>query len=115
MAVIRMLIEVYGGIVQNLYVADESPESQLEAVIVDWDYESYDGAGDCVVHAIGLDGKPTLACVSQAQPKPWRLLPSTGILDVLDRAGLASFGSPTEAASPPGEIAVKRRSVRGTP
>ena len=69
MAAIRMLIEVYGGIVQNLYVAQESPESQLEAVIVDWDFECYDGVGDCVVHAIGLDGNPTLACVSQAQPK----------------------------------------------
>ena len=115
MAAIRTLIEVYGGIVQNLYVAQESPESQLEAVIVDWDFECYDGVGDCVVHAIGLDGNPTLACVSQAQPKPWRLLPSTGILDVLDRAGLANFGLPTEAASPPGEIAIKRRSVRGTP
>jgi hypothetical protein len=94
MAAIRMVIEVYGGVVQNAYVAHEAPETQLEAVIVDWDYESYDAPDDCVVHATGLDGAPALACVSTARLKPWRLLAAAGIQDVLDRAGLASFGSP---------------------
>jgi hypothetical protein len=88
-----MVIEVYGGVVQNAYVAHEAPETQVEAVIVDWDYESYDAPGDCLVHATGLDGAPALACVSTARLKPWRLLAAAGIQDVLDRAGLADFGS----------------------
>ena len=91
---IRIVIEVFGGVAQNLYVADDAPETLVDAVIVDWDYEYYD-ASDCLVHATGLDGEPTLAAVFAATLKPWRLLPTAGIQDVLDRAGLADFGSPS--------------------
>ena len=100
MAVIRMVIEVYGGLVQNVYASHEAPETLVEAVIVDWDYESYEAPDDCLVHAVGLDGAATLACVSTARLKPWRLLPASGIQDVLDRAGLAAFGSPPLADEP---------------
>ena len=60
---ISLVIEVYGGMVQNVYVAHESPDALLQAVVVDWDYESYEASDDCVVHVTGLDGNPTLACV----------------------------------------------------
>lgn len=103
---ISLVIEVYGGVVQNVYVAHESPDALLRAVVVDWDYEYYEAPNDCVVHATGLDGNPTLACVAMAQLKPWRLLPAAGILDVLDRAGMAAFGTPAgetpPLAKPPG-------------
>ena len=92
MPCIRIIIEVYGGVAQNVYVADDVPETRVEAVIVDWDYEYYD-ASDGLVRATGLDGEPTLAAVFAATLKPWRLLPTAGIQDVLDRAGLADFGS----------------------
>lgn len=97
---ISMVIEVYGGVVQNVYVAHESPDALLQAVVVDWDYEHYDMQDDCVVHATGLDGNPALACVSRARLKPWRLLLAAGILDVLDRAGMATFGMATGEAPP---------------
>jgi hypothetical protein len=97
MSRIRIVIEVYGGVAQNVYVAHEAPEMVVEAVIVDWDHEFYEAHDDCLVHAAGLDGEPTLACVSAATLKPWRLLPAAGIQDVLDRAGLADFGSPSAA------------------
>lgn len=64
---IFLVIEIYGGIVQNVYVAHESPDALLHAVVVDWDYEYYKAPDDCVVHATGLDGNPTLACVSMAK------------------------------------------------
>jgi len=35
-----MVIEVYGGVAQNVYVAHEALATQLEVVILDWDYES---------------------------------------------------------------------------
>lgn len=97
---ISLVIEVYGGIVQNVYVAHESPDALLQAAVVDWDYEYYEAPDDCVVHATGLDGNPTLACVSRARLQPWRLLSAAGILDVLDRAGMAAFGAPTGVAPP---------------
>ena len=100
MSRVRIVIEVFGGVAQNVYVAHETPETLVEAVIVDWDYEHFDGPGDCLVHATGLDGEPTLACVSPAALKPWRLLPAAGIQDVLDRAGLAAFGSPVADQTP---------------
>src|SRR5574340_142461 len=115
MSRVRIVIEVFGGVAQNVYVAHETPETLVEAVIVDWDYEHYDGPGDCLVHATGLDGEPTLACVSPAALKPWRLLPAAGIQDVLDRAGLADFGSPVSDQSPttpgrtPGPVGFKDR------
>ncbi|HUY91166.1 MAG TPA: hypothetical protein VMV10_20675 [Pirellulales bacterium] len=93
----RMVIEVYGGVAQNVCLDHDAPETLVEAVIVDWDYEHYGAPADCLVHATGLDGEPTLACVSAATLKPWRLLPAAGIQDVLDRAGLADFGSPIAA------------------
>ena len=118
MSRIRIVIEVYGGVAQNVYVANETPEMLVEAVIVDWDYEHYEAPDDCLVHATGLDGEPTLACVSAATVKPWRLLPAAGIQDVLDRAGLADFGSlpATEAqdtARPKGEPLGFHRSPHG--
>lgn len=94
MSRIRIVIEVYGGVARNVYVAHEAPEMVVEAVIVDWDHEFYEAHDGCLVHAAGLDGEPTLACVSTATLKPWRLLPAAGIQDVLDRAGWADFGSP---------------------
>src|SRR6185437_13487318 len=101
-AALRMVIEVYGGVVQNIYIAHETAENRVAAVIVDWDYESYDAVDDCVVHATGPDGRPMLACVSIAKPKPWRLLTAAGLQDILDRAGLADFGSLAAAPDPPG-------------
>lgn len=94
MSRLRIVIEVYGGVAHNVYVAHETPEKLVEAVIVDWDYEHYDAPDDCLVHATGLDGEPTVACVLPAKLKPWRLLPAAGIQDLLDRAGRADFGSP---------------------
>lgn len=94
MSRIRIVIEVYGGVAQNVYVANETPEMLVEAVIVDWDHEFYETHDDCLVHAAGLDEEPMLARVSAATLRPWRLLPAAGIQDVLDRAGLADFGSP---------------------
>jgi hypothetical protein len=100
MPCLRIVIEVYGGVAQNVYVADDVPETLVEAVIVDWDYEYYD-ASNCLVRATGLDGEPTLAAVFAATLKPWRLLPTAGIQDVLDRAGLADFGSPLTSEGQP--------------
>ena len=116
MSCIRIVIEVYGGVAQNVYVAHETPETLVDAVIVDWDHEHYEAPDDCLVHATGLDGEPTLAYVSAATVKPWQLLPAAGIQDVLDRAGLADFGSqPTTAAqesarSKPKPLGLQRRS-----
>ena len=93
MPCIRILIEVFGGVAQNVYVADDVPETLVEAVIVDWDYEYYDASDDSLVRATGVNGEPTLAAVFAAKFKPWRLLPTAGIQDVLDGAGLAEFGS----------------------
>ena len=92
---IRMVIEVYGGVAQNIYVAHEAPETLVDAVIVDWDHEHYDSPDNCLVHATGPDGEPMLACLLPAALKPWRLLPAAGIQELLDRAGLADFGSPS--------------------
>ena len=118
MSRIRIVIEVYGGVAQNVYVAHETPETLIEAVIVDWDHEHYEAPDDCLVHATGLDGEPTLACVSAATVKPWRLLPAAGIQNVLDRAGRADFGSPLatkeqDTASPKGEPLDFHRSPHG--
>lgn len=117
MSRIRVLIEVYGGVAQNVYVAHEAPETLVDAVIVDWDHEHYEAPDDCLVHATGLDGEPTLACVSAATVKPWRLLPAAGIQDVLDRAGLADFGSPLapELPATPPQAYERLRAVGRTP
>ncbi len=115
MSRIRTVIEVYCGVVQNVYVAQESPETLVEAVIVDWDYEHYDAGDDCVVPATGLDGIPTLASVSIARLKPWRLLPAAGIQDVLDRVGLAEFAAPYEAGEPAGQTPEKSGAFRAKP
>lgn len=95
MPCVRILIEVFGGVAQNVYVAHDAPETLVEAVIVDWDDEHYDATDDCLVRAAGLDGEPVRAAVFPAALKSWRLLPAAGIQDVLDRAGLADFGSPS--------------------
>ena len=100
MSCVRVVIEVYGGVVHNVYIAHQAPETLVEAVVVDWDHEHYDAPDDCVVHATGFDGEPTLACIQTATLKDLRLLPGAGIQDVLDRAGLADFGSPLAAESP---------------
>ena len=118
MSRIRIVIEVYGGVAQNVYVSHDPPKTLVDAVIVDWDYEHYEPPDDCLMHATGLDGEPALACVSAATVKPWRLLPAAGIQDVLDRAGLADFGSPLAAeeqdrAHPKGEPPSFRRSSHG--
>lgn len=94
MAPIRLLIEVYGGLVRNVYVAREEPRRAVEAVIVDWDGNRYEGLGDCVSKAVAFEGIPGAVCVLKARLKPWRLLPTAGLQEVLEEAGWGAFGSP---------------------
>ena len=82
----------------NIRAAHETPDALLQAVVVDWDYECYMAPDDCVVRATGLDGNPTLACLSMVRLQPWRLLPAAGILDVLDWTGMAGFSTPIAEA-----------------
>lgn len=94
MAAIRMVIEVFSGGVQNVYVANEAPATQLAALIVDWDVERCEACDDLAAPIVGHDGRPAAARVRRAKLKPWRLLPMAGIQEVLDRVGWAEFGAP---------------------
>lgn len=93
MTAMRMVIEVYGGSVQNVYFAHEAPEHVVHAVAANWDYENCSELEGCIVHAADFDCSSMLACVSRVTLKSWRLLSAPGIQDVLDRAGMAAFGS----------------------
>jgi hypothetical protein len=93
MAAIKIVIEVYGGRVENVYVSHESPQSLLDAVIVDWDRNG-DGARDSPAYpTAGFEGVSP-PHVLRPRLRPWRLLPAAGIQDALDQAGIAEFGSP---------------------
>lgn len=100
MAAIKIVIEVYGGFVENVYVSHESPQSVIDALIVDWDRNCDDARDGPVCRAAGLEGVSSSACVLRARLRPWRLLPSAGIQDALDQAGMAEFGSPLSSFAP---------------
>ena len=97
MSPLRIVIEAYGGLVQNVYVCCRAPENVIEPIVVDWDRQSPAAYDDSAARLVEVRGAPGFAVLSRPGIKPWHSLPAAGIQEWLERADLAAFGAEPRA------------------
>lgn len=97
MTAMRLVIEIYGGTVQNLYVTGLPRSAELEAISVNWDDFAPGQSTDA--DASGHAELAARNAISRPRLKPWHSLPAAGIQELLERSGLAEYGAALERAS----------------
>ena len=84
MAKTQIVINVSGGLVQDVFCSD--PDTQV--ALVDWDTETCDPADDDIVAVNTADGHARFAHVAEYAAHPFSSLFGTDVATAMDTAGI---------------------------